>query len=127
MRAGISTRECRGVHFGERGSRRSDNSELHMDASETLDVYILGQEVGEQEMRAGGCIRQWRYVHFGAGGWSTAEECTCMSQKCISKQEVGAQWRSEYGCKGECTCAPFGEGGRSTVKEGRCTPFSSVF
>jgi hypothetical protein len=38
------------------------------------------QEVREQYIKAGGCIREWRYVYFGAGGQSTAEECTWMCQ-----------------------------------------------
>jgi hypothetical protein len=97
MRAGGSTRECRCQHFGERGSRRLENGRVHMDAPETVDVYILEQEVGVQWRSAHGCTRV--SVQIKTGGWSMVEEC---------------MWMHE-----ECTCALFGEGGRSTVKEGR--------
>jgi hypothetical protein len=34
------------VYFGERGSKRSENSGVHIDPPETVDVYISDQEVG---------------------------------------------------------------------------------
>jgi hypothetical protein len=80
-RGGRSTvKESRRIHqrvwmyaFRRKKSRRLEDSGVHMNAPETLHVYISEQDVRKQYMRAGECIREWKCVHFGAGGWNTRE------------------------------------------------------